>query len=96
MSNVGRMNREVVEWLETAAQTKEHLSAAIAGLTTLSNTYDSMRNIGYKNDEKEAIDIAYSELYKLQSELCDIQAGGAKRKRASRKARKTMKRRVRN
>jgi hypothetical protein len=89
------MNPEVEQWLEIAAQTKENLSAAILGFTKLSETYESIRNVGYKNDEKEAIDIAYNDIYTLHSELCKLQAGGAKRKSPSRKHKKTLKKRVR-
>ena len=86
------MNSEVVAWLKTATDTKDALQKAIAGFETLSNSYEGIRNVGYKNDEKEAIDMEYSAVNDLRGELCDLQAGGRRRGRG-RKSRKAQKKR---
>jgi hypothetical protein len=74
------MNSEVSAWLRTATDTKDALEKAIAGFQALSNSYESIRNVGYKNDEKEAIDTEYSAVNDLRGELCNLQAGGRRRR----------------
>lgn len=84
------MNPDVQRWLELAEDTKANIRSAINGFKTLSETYSDMRNIGYKNDEKEQIDMAYSEVNALRLELANLQAGG---KRKTKKSRQTRRRR---
>jgi hypothetical protein len=86
------MNSEVVAWLQTATDTKDALQKAILGFGALSNSYESIRNVGYKNDEKEAIDMEYSAVNDLRGELCALQAGGRRRGRGK-KSRKGLKKR---
>jgi hypothetical protein len=81
------MNSEVSAWLTTAADTKDALEKAIAGFQALSNSYESIRNVGYKNDEKEAIDMQYHEVNDLRGELCGLQAGGRRRGRGKKSRR---------
>jgi hypothetical protein len=75
------MNSEVSAWLRTATDTKDALEKAIAGFQALSNSYENIRNVGYKNDEKEAIDMHYHDVNDLRGELCQLQAGGRRRGR---------------
>ncbi len=89
------MNNQVVAWLRTASETKDALQKAIAGFEALSSSYEGIRNVGYKNDEKEAIDMEYSAVNDLRGELCNLQAGGRRRGRKSRKAQKKHKLRTR-
>ena len=81
------MNQEVEDWLNQAKETQEAIKKATRGFEKLSDTYADIRNVGYKNDEKEAIDEQYSKLYELHQKLCELQAGGS-RKMKSRFSRK--------
>ena len=71
----------MASWLSGAKETKAALKKAIVGFEKLSGSYESIRNVGYKNDEKEAIDEHYSEVYELHQELCKLKAGGGTRRR---------------
>jgi hypothetical protein len=76
------MKSELVDWLCTAKQTEEALQKAIDGFATLSDSYEGIRNVGYEDDEKEAIDEHYRIVTELRDKLCDLQAGGKRRKRS--------------
>ena len=79
------MKPEVEAWLGLAEATKANIASAIHGFSVLANTYSDMRDIGFEEVEKEKIDMAYSEVNDLRSNLAALQAGG---KRAGRKTRK--------
>jgi cystathionine beta-lyase family protein involved in aluminum resistance len=81
------MDPQVEAWLALAEDAKTHITSAIREFKLLSANYEGIRNIGYKDDEKEQIDIAYAEVYQLHSTLCKLQAGGKRKPRKTRKQR---------
>ena len=78
---MSRMKTEVIAWLAFAKQTQGIMEQAISGFQVLSDTYQPMRDIGFEDEEKEAIDQHYSELNEVRAELAGLQAGGAKRRK---------------
>jgi hypothetical protein len=88
------MDPRVEAWLALAEDAKTHIGSAIREFKVLSANYEGIRNIGYKDDEKEQIDKAYTEVYELHSTLCELQAGGKRKPRKTRK--QNMRRRSRN
>ena len=72
---------EVKAWLALAEMTKFNIASSIHGFKVLSNTYASMRDIGFEDDEKEAIDDAYHTVNDLRAKLAAKQAGGKQTRR---------------
>jgi hypothetical protein len=81
------MKPEVVVWVAFARQTQGLIEQAIQGFEVLSETYSPMRDVGFEPEEKEAIDLEYSRLNDLRGRLAEVQAGGARKKRKTRKNR---------
>lgn len=81
------MKPEVEAWIAFARQTQGLIEHAIQGFDVLSNTYSPMRDIGFEADEKEAIDSAYTKVNELRAQLAELQAGGKRRQRKTRKNR---------
>ena len=75
------MKTEVRVWLALAKQTQGMIQEATSGVQVLSETYADMRDIGFEDEEKEAIDQHYSELNELRSQLASLSAGGARKVR---------------
>lgn len=75
------MKTEVDVWLALAKQTKAAMEQAISGFQALSNTYSDMRDIGFKANEKEAIDQHYSKVNEARAQLAGLAAGGGRKRR---------------
>lgn len=89
------MNKEVEDWLALAKQTQLQIEQASQGFQDLSDSYSSIRDVGFKNNEKEAIDIAYMNVNEARAKLAEIQAGGKRSSRSGKRSSRSGKRKTR-
>lgn len=80
----------VNDWLQKVRGLTASITNANESFLEVSGSMESMRNLGFENDQKEDIDIAYSELVEAKRAFCDIKEGGRRshKKRKNRKTRK--------
>lgn len=76
-------------WLKRSLKLRENIKNAIDEFKSLSSNYADMRDLAANNnDEKEEIDDSYNYLVKVKKEFCDLQAGGRRKARKTRRSRR--------
>ena len=80
-------------WLEKVRATTAAMESIKVDFLELTATMESIRNSGFQNDQKEEIDIVYSDMVAAHKELCGVKAGG-RRARTHRKKRASLRRRA--
>ena len=80
----------VNDWLQKVRALTATITNANETFVEVSHSMESIRNAGFQNNDKENIDLAYSDLMEAKNMLCDVQAGGRRsnKKRKNRKTRK--------
>ena len=80
----------VNDWLQQVRALTATITNANETLVEVSDSMESIRNVGFKNNDKESIDVAYSDLMAAKKLLCDVKEGGRRsnKKRKNRKTRK--------
>jgi hypothetical protein len=82
-------NTNVGGWLRRSLKLRETIKNAIDEFKSLSSNYADMRDAAANNnDAKEEIDDSYSFLVRVKKEFCDLQAGGRRKARKTRRLRR--------
>jgi hypothetical protein len=82
-------NAEINDWCNKVSNLTKKLVEASRSFENLSDTYPEMRNMGFKNAQKERIDSLYSTLYETKNKLCGLKAGGLRKTRRKLKVGRT-------
>jgi hypothetical protein len=76
-------------WLKRSLKLRETIKNNIDEFQSLSSNYADMRDAAANNnDAKEEIDESYKYLVKVKKEFCDLQAGGRRKGRKTRRSRR--------
>jgi hypothetical protein len=76
-------------WLKRSMKLRQTLKGAIDEFRSLSSDYADMRDaVANNNDAKEEIDDSYNFLVRVKKEFCDLQAGGRRKGRKTRRSRR--------
>lgn len=73
-------SKEIDVWCGKAASLTKKLTDGFETFTELSESYEGMRDKGFKDEHKARIDAAYSALHDAKQAFCALRSGGGKRK----------------